>query len=75
MYHSVHQSSLSYVIAMSSLVWFKASGFCDTISTENSLGLLSDPVIALCHKVYYGVFCYTVLLVGRVLPATCPGTL
>ena len=45
----VHMSFLANVHCSESLVWFEASGFCYTIDTVSSQGLLLDPVGALCH--------------------------
>ena len=46
-----HIDSLANVHCNESLVWFKVSGFCYTINTGFSLGLLSrHPAIALCHR-------------------------
>jgi hypothetical protein len=45
----VHTSLLANVHCSDSLVWFQASGFCYTINTGSSLGLLGYPVVALCR--------------------------
>ena len=44
----VHTSLLANVHCNESLVWFEASGFCYTINTGSSLGLLSDILLLPC---------------------------
>ena len=47
--HSFAQTALlANVHCNESLVWFKASGFCYTINTGSSLGLLSDILLLPC---------------------------
>jgi hypothetical protein len=47
-YPFVHTSLLANFYCSESLVWLKASGFCYSIHTETSLGLLSDILLLPC---------------------------